>query len=194
MPLIVDKNAIRQEILYAFEKCIEDKPIENITLRDIAAKANMTHPKLLNYFESKEDLVLSYCEYAKDYMSKHCEEWFNTHDTNDYDSPLEYLNAFMSYVANDGTKENRPTATIQTYVLAKYNGKIEVMVKSEFQTWRKIMYKCLNQIYHNQISEDQAEAMMILITGTFVCNYTHALTGNINDKILSSFIPLCEKK
>ncbi len=194
MPLIVDKNEIRQEILFAFEKCIEDKPIENITLRDIANKANMTHPKLLNYFNNKEDLVLSYCEYAKNYMSSHCEAWFKSHKREDFSSPLECLNAFMAYVANDGIKENRPKATIQTYVLAKYNGRIEEMVKNEFQIWRKVMYQCLNQIYQEEIKEDQAEAMMILITGTFVCNYTHALTGNINNQILSSFIPLYEKK
>ncbi len=100
----------------------------------------------------------------------------------------------MSYVANDGTKENRPKATIQTYVLAKYNGRIEKMVKEEFTLWRNVMLNCLNKIYKDEISEDQSEAMMILITGTFVCNYTNALTGKINNNILSAFIPLYTKK
>ena len=194
MPLIVNKAVVRQEILYAFEKCIEDKPIENITLRDIASKANMTHPKLLNYFDSKEDIVLSYCEYAKNYMSSHCEAWFKKHTLNDFNSPLDCLNAFMAYVANDGTTENRPKATIQTYILAKYNGKIEKMVKEEFTLWRTVMLKCLTEIYKDKINEDQAEAMMILITGTFVCNYTQALTGKINNNILSTFIPLYNEK
>ena len=52
MPLIVDKEAVRHEILMAFEACISDKPIDRISLRDIAARAGMTHPKLLNYYHS----------------------------------------------------------------------------------------------------------------------------------------------
>ena len=39
MPLIVDKEAVRREILMAFERCIEKKPMTKITLRDIAEEA-----------------------------------------------------------------------------------------------------------------------------------------------------------
>lgn len=45
-------------------------------------------------------------------------------------------------------------------------------------------------MYKDEVNEKQAEAMMILITGTFVCNYTNALTGNINNEILTCFKPL----
>ena len=54
MPLIVDKEAVRMEILMAFERCIVKKPMTKITLRDIAEEAGMSHPKLLHYFENRE--------------------------------------------------------------------------------------------------------------------------------------------
>lgn len=193
MPLIVDKDAVRAQILSAFEVCLADKPMGRVTLRDIAARAGMTHPKLLNYFGSKEELVLAYCEYAQCYMTQHCEAWFGTHRAADFDSPLDCMNAFMQYVAEGGNRENRPQATMQTYVLAKYNGEIQAMVAGEFAQWRDVMLKCLNGIYGDSISSAQAEAMMILITGTFVCNYTGALTGKINAAILSAFRPLIEE-
>ena len=193
MPLIVDKDAVRQKILMAFEACIADKPIDRISLRDIAARAGMTHPKLLNYYRSKEDLVLAYCVYAKRYMTEHCERWFAAHQASDFASPLDCMNAFMCYVAEGGAAENRPNATVQTYVLAKYNGEIQQMVVSEFESWRIVMLSCLRQIYGDAVSETQAEAMMILITGTFICNYTGALTGTINKNILSAFEPLMNK-
>ena len=193
MPLIVDKEAVRHEILMAFEACISDKPIDRISLRDIAARAGMTHPKLLNYYHSKEDLVLAYCVYAKRYMTEHCEHWFAEHQASDFASPLDCMNAFMHYVAEGGTTESRPNATVQTYVLAKYNGEIQQMVVSEFESWRIVMLSCLRQIYGDVVSEAQAEAMMILITGTFICNYTGALTGAINKNIVSAFEPLMNK-
>ena len=83
MPLIVDKEAVRMEILMAFQRCIDSKPLTNVSLRDIAAEANMSHAKLLNYFDSKEELLVSYVRYTRDYMSQKCLAWFNEHDRSD---------------------------------------------------------------------------------------------------------------
>ena len=84
MPLIVDKEAVRMEILMAFQRCIDSKPLTNVSLRDIAAEANMSHAKLLNYFDSKEELLVSYVRYTRDFMSQKCLAWFNEHDRADY--------------------------------------------------------------------------------------------------------------
>ena len=114
MPIIVDKEKVRMDILLAFQRCIEKKPIDKVTLRDIAAEAGMSHPKLLNYFDSKDTLILSYVKYTREYMSKHCMEWFRAHSRNDYESNLAYMNAFMKYVADAPEGELRPNATTQT--------------------------------------------------------------------------------
>ncbi|MBQ6316819.1 MAG: TetR/AcrR family transcriptional regulator [Oscillospiraceae bacterium] len=108
------------DILMAFQRCIEKKPIDTISLRDIAAEAGMSHPKLLHYFDSKDDLILTYVRYTKDYMTEHCMTWFATHDRKDYDSNLAFLNDFMHYVAEAPEGELRPNATTQTYVLGHY--------------------------------------------------------------------------
>jgi AcrR family transcriptional regulator len=187
MPLIVDKDAIRMEILMAFQRCIDRKPLTNVSLRDIAAEAGMSHAKLLNYFDSKEDLLVSYVRYTRDYMSRKCVEWFQEHDRADYGSNSEYMNAFMSYVARGKVGEKRPNATTQTYVLAHYNERVAELVKEEFAEWRRIMELCLKKIYGEEVGAREAEGMMILIAGTFICNYNNALTGNISDDIIGSF-------
>ncbi len=88
MPIIVDRDQIRRDILMAFQRCIERKPMMNVSLRDIAAEAGMSHAKLLNYFESKNDLILAYVRYTREYMSEKCSQWFAGHDRADYDSNL----------------------------------------------------------------------------------------------------------
>ena len=187
MPLIVDKEAIREEILMAFQRCIEKKPIMNVSLRDIAAEAGMSHPKLLNYFGSKEELILSYVRYIREFMSEKCKQWFAEHDRADYESNLAYMNAFMSYVARGKVGENRPNATTQTYVLAHYDERVAELIREEFAEWRRVMEQCLKNIYGESVGRREAEGMMILIAGTFICNYNDALTGDISDDILGSF-------
>ena len=184
MPIIVDKEKVRMDILLAFQRCIEKKPIDKVTLRDIAAEAGISHPKLLNYFESKDALILSYVKYTREYMSKHCMEWFKAHSRKDYESNLAYMNAFMKYVADAPEGELRPNATTQTYVLGHYNDEIGRMICDEFREWREVMERCLVSIYGEEVGKSEAEAMMILIAGTFICNYNRALTGRINDNII----------
>ena len=187
MPLIVDKEAIREEILMAFQRCIDKKPLMNVSLRDIAAEAGMSHPKLLNYFGSKEELILSYVRYIREFMSEKCKQWFAEHDRADYESNLAYMNAFMSYVARGKVGENRPNATTQTYVLAHYDERVAELIREEFAEWRRVMEQCLKNIYGESVGRREAEGMMILIAGTCLCNYHDALTGDISDDILGSF-------
>ena len=53
MPAAVDSGAVRMQILEAFERCITQKPLTQISLRDIAAEAGMSHVNVLYYFKDK---------------------------------------------------------------------------------------------------------------------------------------------
>lgn len=187
MPKIVDHEEKRKEILMAFERCIKNKPADRISLRDIAREAGMSHPQLLHYFSGRDELLTAYCRYTMNYMSEHCLSWFHSHELSDYQSRKDYLNAFMQYVADGDPHEIRPDATVQTYVLGHYNKEIGSLVQEEFHTWKEVMHECLRKVYGEEAGEEEAEAMMVLIAGTFIANYNHALTGTINSHILDYF-------
>lgn len=186
MPLIVDREEEKRKILSAFEECIKEKPIFNISLRDIASKAGITHPKILCYFSSRDELVREYCRYIKTYMYTHCENWFKTHSREDYRTKKDYMNGFLEYVMKGNEEETRPTATVQTYVLAKYNSDINKMIKEEFMEWKALMKRCLMLVYGDATSDDDAEFMMILISGIFICHYNGVLSPDYGKDILSS--------
>lgn len=184
MPLVVNREEERAKILQAFEQCLEERPIFSVSLRDIAKKAHMTHPKLLNYFQSKDELVLAYCDYIKDFMSQHCRAWFAQNSPQDYPDKRAYLNAFMRYVAEGREGERRPIATVQTYVLAKYNADVDRMVKEEFLVWKALMRDCLTGVFGEAATDADAERMMVLIAGVFICSYNGVLSGQVNDTLI----------
>ncbi|PNK48402.1 TetR family transcriptional regulator, partial [Bacillus thuringiensis] len=71
MPLIVDREQVRQEILHALQQCLEEKPLLKVSMRDIAAKAKIAHSKINYYFNTKEKLLLAYIEFfAISYQSE----------------------------------------------------------------------------------------------------------------------------
>lgn len=186
MPLVVDREEEKKKILKAFEECLIEKPIFNISLRDIASKAGMTHPKILCYFSSRDELIREYCHYIKAYMYTHCEKWFQSHKKENYKSKKDYMNAFLEYVAEGDEGETRPTATVQTYVLAKYDSDINGMIKEEFMEWKALMKRCLVSVYGADITDDDAEFMMILISGIFICHYNGVISSGYGKDILSS--------
>ncbi len=192
MPLIVDKEKVRLNILLAFERCMSDTPMSNVSLRDIAKEAGMSHANLLNYFSSKDDLIVSYARYIKDYIRDLCEEWFNTHSRRRYKSNLNYMNAFMSYLTSGKVNESRRNGTTQTLVLSHYNPEIAELVQEQFREWRLIMQKCLTGIYGDEVGAKEAEVMVALVAGVFLCNYTHVLTGKANDNFIGLFGKLSE--
>ena len=192
MPLVVDRDRVRMDILLAFERCMKDTPMTNVSLRDIAREAGMSHANLLNYFSSKDDLIITYVRYTKDYVADKCREWFATHSRKRYKSNLTYMNAFMSYVVKAPDTEHRPMAPTQTYVLAQYNPEIREILNEAYVEWHKVMEECLVEVYGDKVGKQEAEAMMILIAGTFICNYNNALTGVANNNLIGAFGNLAE--
>ena len=192
MPLIVDKDKVRLDILMAFERCMKETPMMNVSLRDIAKEAGMSHANLLNYFSNKDDLVVSYVRYVRDFVSQICIDGFATHSRRRYKSNINYLNAFMSYVSENSFGENRPGALAQIYVLTHYNKEIADLVRKEFQQWRSVMETVLVGIYGEEVGKKEAEAMVILIVGTLICNYCDVHTGRIQDSMVSQFGPLLD--
>lgn len=192
MPLIVDKDKVRLEILMAFERCMKETPMMNVSLRDIAKEAGMSHANLLNYFNSKDDLIVSYVRYVRDFVSQICIDWFETHSRKRYKSNVNYLNAFMAYVARNQFGDKRPGALTQIYVLTHYNQEIAHLVRDEFAEWRRVMEETLVRIYGDEVSQKEAEAMVILIAGTLICNYCDVHTGRISSNMVSQFSKLVE--
>lgn len=56
MPLIVDKEKIKMENLDAYNRLSDERPITDISLREISREAGMSHSKVLHYFGDKNSL------------------------------------------------------------------------------------------------------------------------------------------
>ena len=192
MPKIVDREAVRLDILMAFQRCIGKKPIDKIPLRDIATEAGMSHPKLLNYFANKNEIIYTYIKYTQDFMSSHCQKWFRENRRDNFESNLEYLNAFMQYVAEGKEGELRPVAASQTFVLGYYDQEIGGMVRREFEDWHDTMSRCLQEACGEELGRREAEALMYLCVGVMVCNYNRAISGEINGDIIGRIARLAE--
>jgi len=58
MPKIVDHNAQRETFAEATMRLIARHGIEGVTMRAVAAEANLSYGSLFHYFDSKDDLLM----------------------------------------------------------------------------------------------------------------------------------------
>jgi Transcriptional regulator len=190
MPLVVDHEQVRRKIIEAFQECIQERPLAGISMRDVAKKAQMSHQNVLYYFRDKSELILSYVRYAKDFLADKCEAWFSDHEKNQGETNQAYLNRFLEYVAVDRRDTHLLNAAIQVHSLARYDSQIEKIVQGMFVDWKETMKACLCRSYGETMGDDEAEAMMILITGTLYCQSNKVLSGAINAGILDAIASL----
>ncbi len=116
----------------------------------------------------------------QNYMYTHCERWFELHTLSAY----KKRKISSSAHAKDG--KTRPTATVQTYVLAKYNYDINRMIHEEFMEWKALMKRRLVSSFWEEVKDENAEFMMVLITQIFMCHYSNVLTSTYGGDMLSS--------
>lgn len=94
----------------------------------------------------------------------------------------------MFYVVESCKKEDRFRTRIQNIVLARYDQGIRKNIAEEYVELRSMLERNLIKIYDGGNKAAQAEALMVLITGTIACCYNGTLTGNINKNLFSQFL------
>lgn len=176
------KSEIETKVIEALQECIKTKALFNISMRDLAETSGMSHQRILYHFKSKEQVILSYVEYVKDFFLKKCLDWFQYNKKGVEENNKCYLDRFFNYVSSESQSKDIPNATMQIYVMGKYDCNISIMIKKVYEEWKEAMKKCLVDVLGDEADLRLAESMMIIITGIFLCNYNEVLStkGNYN--------------
>ncbi|MGI6218006.1 MAG: TetR/AcrR family transcriptional regulator [Coriobacteriales bacterium] len=192
MPAIIDKESVREDILMAFRKCIDKKPIDKITLRDVAEEAGISHAKLLYYFNSRDEMVHEYMRFSRGYLIDKYEKWFDEHPRSNYKTDSDYFNDLFDYAAIGEARETQLNSIIQTYVLSHYDDAAKNLLEEEYGAWLDTLRRCLKKAFGKDCSTESAESIMVVLSGLFICRYNGALTGELNGQIMSQLTKLSE--
>lgn len=175
VPLIVDKENMKREIIQAFQQCMYEKPITKVSMRDIAAKANISHAKILYYFESKQHLLLAYVEYITNIYSNFFQDWFEKkqHEHLQLEQPRDYINLFLKEVADyDNTKHTR--FFVQLYTLSQFDVSVKKSIEATYESWRQAINIMLEQMYGREMPE-ATESLLILIEGILLYSFNDSI-------------------
>lgn len=185
MPAPVDKEAVRLEIIKACQRCAEDKPLPEVSLRDVAGKLGVTHASLLYYFNSKDDLLMACGHWAGGEFCKMIRYWFDTHDLADYPSGDDYLNAFIEFTLEDKSNETLPRGVVMNCALGEYSAGLKKVIEQESDNIRAALKYGLEKAFDRSISEDTAGAMLVIFYGVYFCAFNNALVPGQTKAVVS---------
>lgn len=176
MPLIVDKKKVQKDIFDALDRCIQNKSIMKLSLRDIAKEANMSHSKILTYFDSKEALLSAFVDDFTEQYASYTLHWFKAHypllqqEHQDEKTILRALmKALLEYLENHYVR-----ALLELYSCSIDEPGLHETVKASWAKWYDALNLILTQLYHRDMSKE-AQYIQILLEGV--------MFGTINQTI-----------
>lgn len=186
MPKIVNVEETKKEILLAFQRCTKTKPITKVTMRDIAQEAHISHPKVLYYFGSMEDLLFEYVHYISKLYSNLFTDWIEAYKK-EKELPINPIEAIDSLLRNVAVYDNQEHSKtfIQIYTLAQFDERIEQTIRETYQEWISSLKMVIKELYGVE-KDHLAEPLMMLIEGVLLYTVNNNLHDLSNQKILSA--------
>ncbi len=175
MPRIVDKEAIKLEIMEAFSRLSDERPLTAISLREIAAEAGMSHTKVLRYFENKNSLHVATVHWASSFIYDSINNWFSSNHLADYKGKAEYLDAFFSYFQTEKQGGVNPRDVVMTCALGAYSPEIKEAIREEFARADDVFGKYLSKEFGRPLSVEEITAVSVNFFGIYFAKFNEAI-------------------
>lgn len=193
MPLIVDREQVRQEILHALQQCLEEKPLLKVSMRDIAAKAKIAHSKINYYFNTKEKLLLAYIEFFAISYKTEIEHWYIKYKQNNANLN-ESSQTIVKHFIKDMvliSHQKQSWAFTQISTMGQYNTEIRSAIKNVYNDWRDSIIRVLEEIYRGEDDHMvyKAEAVLIIIDGLLIYSLHEKIDESRIDAVLANITP-----
>jgi AcrR family transcriptional regulator len=159
------RNKIKEEkrikILQALDKCLQDKPFDQTSIKDIARVAGVNHGLLHYYFKNKEDILTSYIDYVIMHYRSMFEAWINDKDTAKMDEK-EFVKVFFGFMNEKITMNFSLSKTfIEIWEIAAYNPQVKTRLKRAYGEWIDVLTGILRRCIKNKAAAKRISVAVV---------------------------------
>ena len=146
----------RIRILEALNRCLQEKPFSQTSIKDIARAAGVNHGLLHYYFKSKEDILINYIDYVIYHYKAIFEEWL-TDKRREGLNQKPLVDAFFAFM-NDRITLNRQLSKvfIEIWEIGAYDKAVRQKLQTAYTAWMT----ALSDILSDGTSDDRTTRRM----------------------------------
>ena len=135
----IDSEDKKIKILQALDHCLQHKPFDQTSIKDIAQAAGVNHGLLHYYFKSKEDILIHYIDYVLHLYQSMFSDWIAARRAEDPGAG-SMLAEFFRFM-NEKVTLNKTLSTvfIEIWEIALYNGKVREKLQVAYREWIGIL-------------------------------------------------------
>ena len=153
----------RIQILQALDQCLQEKPFDQTSIKDIARAAGVNHGLLHYYFKNKEDILTNYIDYVILHYRSMFEAWISEKDLGEIDEK-EFMKEFFIFMNEKITlNQSLSKVFIEIWEIAAYNPLVKTRLQRAYREWTKV----LADILHNTIKDKAAAQRMSVAVVAF---------------------------
>jgi AcrR family transcriptional regulator len=184
------------QILEALNQCLQEKPFDKTSIKDIARVAGVNHGLLHYYFKNKEDILTQYIEYVIDHYKAMFNVWLGEKQSRKMNN-RELIEDFFEFMNSRITLNKKLSKVfIEIWEIAAYNDNIRAILQQAYQEWISALSEMLSTVTNDPAAawktsaatvaflEGMALFSIILTPDTF--DFDQVLTG-FQKKIIDSF-------
>lgn len=144
------------KILEALNQCLQEKPFNKTSIKDIARAAGVNHGLLHYYFKNKEDILTQYIEHVIDHYKTMFNDWLGEKQTQNL-GDRELIEDFFQFMNSRITlNKNLSKVFIEIWEIAAYNSSIRLILQQAYREWIDTLAQMLSTV-----SKDPATARQI---------------------------------
>jgi AcrR family transcriptional regulator len=123
------------QILQALDQCLQEKPFDRTSIKDIARAAGVNHGLLHYYFKSKEDILINYIDYVMELYKSMLDDWLKENSTHHMDVKSR-IEEFFKFMSERITLNNTLSAVfIEIWEIALYNLNVRTKLQRTYREW-----------------------------------------------------------
>jgi AcrR family transcriptional regulator len=161
MPRTKDQEVKKVQILEALNQCLQIKPFDKTSIKDIARTAGVNHGLLHYYFKNKEDLLTQYIEYVIDHYKSLFSEWLNSKEIQRLRDKELIENFFEMMNSKITLNKSLSKVFIEIWEIAAYNDNIRAILQQAYREWIDTLGQMLSTVTNDPAAARKTSAATV---------------------------------
>lgn len=146
------------QILEALNQCLQKKPFDKTSIKDIARTAGVNHGLLHYYFKNKEDILTQYIQYVIDHYKSMFNDWLILIESQRL-SEKKLIEEFFDFMnARITLNKKLSKVFIEIWEIAAYNPNIRTILQQAYKEWIDVLSEMLKTV-----AKDPADSRQISV-------------------------------
>ncbi|MFH1153548.1 MAG: TetR/AcrR family transcriptional regulator [Pseudomonadota bacterium] len=178
----------RNQILEALNRCLQNKPFDKTSIKEIAQAAGVNHGLLHYYFKSKEDILIQYIDYVIDHYSSMVKKRFNDKEIEIMDKKKLIQEFFMFTHDRITLDRSLSKVFIEIWEIAVYHPAVKAKLQRAYQEWMNVLSDMLKPLNNDiDLSRRTSFATVAFLEGMALFSIILDSDAEEFQKILSDF-------